>query len=390
MKNSRIPLIRVISIGFVSSIFILLFIACEIKFRQFRNNSRNIWKSSAVRWLPNKAKTCKNIEDSKPENIGKYIVEGCFTNKNIYNNLHHSTDNDNPEFHKKLKGNKNIWIMGDSWIENFKQYEKEKIYLSRKLDKKAKNLRIIGASSWSPLLMNLIFRQKINDYKETPDILVIYIDQTDMGDDYCRYRPFVIRDNQSKLLGVTNNNNFEYVDKRFLNYFRIGESTNSGFEYFLKWMLITLNNKLEISKIPGITHCEYNDILPYQRGQKFSPNGVSVNNYVRYFERNMSDFVMEAKENNPNIKIILVSHDWAQHNLPKENFDYMPNNISNIISSFSSQYKDFVEVLHVSLDDYPENTPLEKIFKYPKDIYSHLQSSAILSENIAKTIFNLY
>ena len=113
-SKSRIFLVKVISIGFISSLFLLFFIACEIKFRQFRNRSRNIWKSSAVHWLPNQAKTCKNIRNSKPENIGQFIVEGCFMNKDIYNNIHHSMDNKNPEFHKKLNGNNNIWIMGDS------------------------------------------------------------------------------------------------------------------------------------------------------------------------------------------------------------------------------------------------------------------------------------
>ena len=102
----------------------------------------------------------------------------------------------------------------------------------------------------------------------------------------------------------------------------------------------------------------------------------------------MSNFILEAKENNHNIKIILVSHDWAQHNLAKENISYMPNNISNIISSFSIQFSDFVEVIHISLDDYPESSSLEKIFKYPKDIFSHLKNSKVLSEKIGKKIYN--
>ena len=390
MKNKiRLFSIKVFSMGIVTSLFLLLFIAFEIKFREYRNRSRNLWKSSAVLWLPNQAKTCKNIENSKPENIGRYIVEGCFTNKDIYNNVHHSIDDHNTAFHKKLSGDKNIWIMGDSWVEDLNQYEKEELFLTSYLNEKAKNLRIMGASSWSPLIMNLIFRQKVNEYDEIPDILVIFLDQTDMGDDYCRYRPYVVRDHQNKLIGVTNNNNFEYIKKRSLNYFRIGENTNSGFEYFFKWALITLSNKLEISNIPGVTSCKYRDILPYQKGVNFSPNGVSVNNYINYFKKNISNFVLEAKETNTNIKIILVSHDWAQHNLPKENIDYMPNNISNIIFNFSSQFSDFVEVLHISLEDYPQNSSLEKIFKYPKDMFSHLQNSKILSEKIANKIIKL-
>tara|TARA_S200000501_G_C20856682_1_gene758010 strand:+ start:1608 stop:2786 length:1179 start_codon:yes stop_codon:yes gene_type:complete len=389
-SKSRINLVKVLSIGFVSSIFLFLFIICEIKFRQYRYRSRNIWKSSAVNWLPNQGRTCKkNIGNSSAENIGKYIVEGCFTNKDIYNNIHHSMNNSNPEFHKKLNGNKNIWIMGDSWIELLNKNEREKFYITRTLDQKAKNLRIMGVSSWSPLIMNLVFRQKINEYNEVPDILVIFLDQTDIGDDYCRYRPFVVRDNQSKLIGVTSNHNFEHIDKRSLNYFRLGERTNSGFEYFSKWMLITLMNKLEISQIPGITHCLYQDILPYQFGKKFSPNGASVQNYVRYFKKNMSDFILEARENNSNIKIILISHDWAQHYLPKENIGYMPNNISNLIFNIARPFTDFVNVFNVSLDSYPKNSSLKEIFMYPEDLFSHLRDSQILSENISRKILDL-
>ena len=103
----------------------------------------------------------------------------------------------------------------------------------------------------------------------------------------------------------------------------------------------------------------------------------------------MADFVLEAKKKNPNIKIILISHDWAQHYLPKENRDYMPNNISNLIFNFSRPFTDFLEVMHISIDDYPENISSEKIFAYPKDLFSHLSNSQILSEIIAKRILNL-
>ena len=142
MKSKRRKLlVKVLSIGFVSSLFLLLFIACEITFRQYRNRSRNIWKLSAVPWLPNQAKTCKNIENSKPETIGQYIVEGCFTNIDIYNNIHHSMDDDNPEFHKRLNGNKNIWIIGDSWIEDVNQYEKEEFIFNKPFKTKSKKFK---------------------------------------------------------------------------------------------------------------------------------------------------------------------------------------------------------------------------------------------------------
>ena len=48
----------------------------------------------------------------------------------------------------------------------------------------------------------------------------------------------------------------------------------------------------------------------------------------------------------------------------------------------------FIHAIHW-LDDYPKNSSLEKIFKYPKDMFSHLQSSKILSEKIAEKINKL-
>ena len=64
--------------------------------------------------------------------------------------------------------------MGDSWVEDLNQYEKEELFLTSYLNKKAKNLRIMGASSWSPLIMNLIFRQKLMNMMKSPIFLLFF------------------------------------------------------------------------------------------------------------------------------------------------------------------------------------------------------------------------
>ena len=45
-------------------------------------------------------------------------------------------------------------------------------------------MRIISSGSWSPLLIN-IARKIEQIYNEIPDNIILFLDQTDIGNDYC-------------------------------------------------------------------------------------------------------------------------------------------------------------------------------------------------------------
>ena len=45
-----------------------------------------------------------------------------------------------------------------------------------------------GISSYSPTLMTIQYKILKNDFKINPDYVVVHIDQTDFGDDVCRYK----------------------------------------------------------------------------------------------------------------------------------------------------------------------------------------------------------
>ena len=50
--------------------------------------------------------------------------------------------------------------------------------------------------------MHIQYKILKNDFQITPDILVIYIDQTDIGDEYCRYRSKKVYSSDKKLIYV--------------------------------------------------------------------------------------------------------------------------------------------------------------------------------------------
>ena len=91
------------------------------------------------------------------------------------------------EFLKFDKKKTNILIQGDSWIEFLRQ-NKNKDYILKLIDDNKFGLISSGTASYSPSLMSTQQNILIENFNIKPDILIAYIDQTDIGDEVCRYR----------------------------------------------------------------------------------------------------------------------------------------------------------------------------------------------------------
>ena len=85
---------------------------------------------------------------------------------------------------KKKQNQIKVLVQGDSWMELFDLHAKSII---------PENVHLIngGTSSYSPSLMSgqLLYLYKKRDFK--PDYVIAYIDQTDVGDELCRYKDYV-------------------------------------------------------------------------------------------------------------------------------------------------------------------------------------------------------
>ena len=85
---------------------------------------------------------------------------------------------------------KNILIQGDSWIEQLNETENfnsfKEIYNFTNIN----NLGFInsGITSYSPSLMQIQLNILEKDFNIKPNMVIAYIDQTDIGDELCRYK----------------------------------------------------------------------------------------------------------------------------------------------------------------------------------------------------------
>ena len=80
-----------------------------------------------------------------------------------------------------------LLLQGDSWIEQISENSLSESILKKFSNTKKLNTVNAGITSFAPSLMNIQYKILKEDFKIIPNILIIYVDQTDIGDEVCRY-----------------------------------------------------------------------------------------------------------------------------------------------------------------------------------------------------------
>ena len=100
------------------------------------------------------------------------------------------------------KGKINILLQGDSWIEQ--QVRKIESHRILKNFSKNKDVGVINAGNYSyspsPMMLQLDILEK--DFDLRPDILVAFFDQSDLGDENCRYKRRRVFNKDGKLISL--------------------------------------------------------------------------------------------------------------------------------------------------------------------------------------------
>ena len=73
-----------------------------------------------------------------------------------------------------------------------------------------------GITSYAPTLMSLQYKFLKTDFDINPSIVIIYVDQTDIGDEICRYNPSKVFNNNT-LIGVKK----EFFTNKIYDYTKI-------------------------------------------------------------------------------------------------------------------------------------------------------------------------
>ena len=247
-----------------------------------------------------------------------------------------------------------VLFQGDSWMEQLTSPVDDN-FISLELVQKFKSNKKIafingGTASYSPSVMNLQLDVLEHDFKIFPNIIVAYIDQTDIGDENCRYKNnkvykdgvlksiqpeahLMYRDlfNYSRIYGISKiflKDNSK-ISKTFqlINFkFKYG-ITKSSIRFYRKYISNLESDKEKIKK------CYASDVLRYL----IDPN----NSNIKYFEDSVREYIKKIDRKKHIKKLILVT---APH---KENFDQKglyKLNVSDLIDGIIKNKKNVTHI----------------------------------------------
>ena len=263
-----------------------------------------------------------------------------------------------------------ILLQGDSWMEQ-SQEVKSSLRLLEKFSVK-NNLSIInaGITSYSPSLMNLQFKLLKKDFNLQPNVVIAYIDQTDIGDEICRYNPSKIF-SENTLVAVSNE---EYTNKiydytKVYNYSNIELYNSHPLKFFklanfkIKYLILrTYKRFKEISEVGwsqrGNVKCRFDEIQKYL----FNLDQKSKN----LFLNSLNEYIRTLEEDTEIRKILLVSFPHYKHH----NKEYKIS-VSNLIEELIEN-NNFKKTSHFNFSNYDfSNLELKKIY-LEGDPSSHL------------------
>lgn len=230
-------------------------------------------------------------------------------------------------------------LQGDSWSERLEQ-SSSKSFQSFAHDH---NLRFIAAGTGSFSPSNMAGQiNYLNSKGLRPSIIVAYVDQTDIGDEFCRYKSYtVLSDNGkrtsagqtiSRVLPYLNNGEmvFEYgplssMFRQPLASIRILGELSYRFKRFIEKRLFSLSYR-EL--------CRWPDIAKYLETSDIDAN--------KHFTNMTSYYLNTIFESNPNTKVFLVTFPHAGH----VNKKYQ-NNVKSLVANAVSQspYKSNITLL---------------------------------------------
>ena len=189
----------------------------------------------------------------------------------------------------------------------------------------------------------MIFEILEKDFNIKPNIVVAYFDQTDFGDELCRYKDKRVYDKNNTLVAVKNKNYSRAVfSLTKLNYIsEIVLLNNSQLKrtfkltnFFIKYGFLRAINKFKSIKKFGwknrdIFKCHFPEIRKYL----ISSNSSEIS----YFEDRVKDYINLLMNKEYIEKIILVTFPHHDHIFgyitSKDEKKYYTTNVSNIIEN---------------------------------------------------------
>ena len=241
--------------------------------------------------------------------IKKYIDETNHVRSHVDYSI--CNENNKPQcllFNKitNLNSKKTIYINGDSWAEGLRIVELDEDTFS-KFSKK-NNIDIIFAGttsySFSPMLSQLRILNR--DWDINPDIIVSIFDQTDIGDELCRYKNYrVVSSSGDITVKKFEKNSIDEVYNyyHFLNRHKIYYSNDLKFIKIIKLLNQQIKKKKSIKLKPK---CSF-DVIQNYLIKSLSEEDKS------YLEDIVKQYINKVFQYHTVEKLIIVTHPHKQH-----------------------------------------------------------------------------
>lgn len=286
------------------------------------------------------------------------------------------------------KTNKEILLQGDSWIEQI-NLEKESLKNIINYSKKY-NLKIIngGITSFSPTLMKLQFEILKKDFNIHPDIIVAYIDQTDIGDEICRYKNKRYFNSENKLIGVKSEkfSRSIYDYSRIYRLSEINLNTNNNFiksflytnfflEFKIKRAIVKINNILSSGfKDMEEKRCYFGEI------QKYLKEEIKKSD-KQYFQNRLKDYLNSILNDIKVEKIFIVTFPHRNNFFDTENKDFYKVNVADLVDEELNKLNN-PKINHINFYKLLNNNP-----KFNFEIYREGDPASHLNETPHNEIF---
>ena len=247
-----------------------------------------------------------------------------------------------------------VLFQGDSWMEQLTS-PVDNNFISQELVEKFnsnKKIRFIngGTGSYSPSVMSLQLDILEDDFKIFPDIVISYIDQTDLGDENCRYKYNKVYKNkilksiqpEAHLMyrDIFNYSEIYGISKIFLQdnskISKIFQLINFKFKYGIKKSSIRFYRKyisnLESDK-KRIQKCYASDILRYLIDANVED--------IKYFEDSVKEYTNKIKNRKHIKKLIIVTAPHKENLNPKSSYKL---NVSDLVESVIKNQKNITHI----------------------------------------------
>ncbi len=292
---------------------------------------------------------------------------------------HNNLNIEDPEkliYSKLGDGERTVLIQGDSWAEVLEtNKESRRIIIQNSKDN---NLQFVlgGTSSYSPSLMSAQLNILRDNFNIEPEIVVAIIDQTDLGDELCRYRRLRYQENGKVFVKPAEKGTADYYNlySGFAKY----EILSMRLPATIRLIKYEMYNKKMYKNMERLkVRCDYDNILGILKKDLSRKD-------KKYWDVVFDEYLSNIFSKSTVKKLIIVTHPHFYHFTNEYKL-----NIYNLISQNvkHSVHIDKIELVNTDINEIYKKNRAKEVFT-PNDRYSHLRKDYLTTYYLPK-ILNL-